>query len=95
MSKYQTMVFSIDRYSWNTSEEEARELMWKDISIFLRILFRNNNVAVIYDDETDIIVIQYEHNENVEAWGGAFPHWVTEDELWNIEYVDEIANDKE
>ena len=73
---YSIMVFTIGRYKWQNSIEEARDLMWKDISAFLQMLFKNDYIAVIYDDDVDIVVIQYGHNENIEAWGVKNPVWV-------------------
>lgn len=81
--RYQTATFTIEPYKWGHSKEEARDLMWKDISTFLAILLKNNNIAVIFEDEVDIIVIQYEHDERIEAWGLANPHWITDDERFN------------
>ena len=81
--RYQTATFTTGPYEWGHSKEEARDLMWKDISTFLAILLKNDNIAVIYEDEVDIIVIQYEHDERIEAWGVANPHWITDDERFN------------
>lgn len=94
---YSVMVFAIEKYKWQNSLEEARELMWKDISTFLQMLFRNDNIAVVYDDDTDIIIVQYGHNNKVDDWGGYNPHWIDEDEYDDfIEYLrlSDCASDK-
>ena len=83
--EYQCMVFSLERYQWNCSISEARALMWKDISNFLQILLSNDYLAVVYDDDTDIIVVQYEHNNKQDDWGSYNPYWITEDEYYSVE----------
>lgn len=93
--RYQTMVFAIRQYNWHKTEEEARNLMWKDIGNFLKLLTKNNYIAVVYDDDTDIIVIQYEHNEKNDPWGAANPEWITEDELWTIQSSEEDDSSNE
>lgn len=87
-SRYQTLVFSLDSYTktnLDISQEQARELMWKDIGDFLYLLTKNKYVAVVYDDDVDIIVIQYEHDEKADPWGGPYPYWITQEEAWFIE----------
>lgn len=83
--EYQCMVFSLEKYAWNCSKSEARALMWKDISNFLQILLSNQYLAVVYDDDTDIIVVQYEHNNRQDDWGSYNPYWITEDEYYLVE----------
>ena len=79
---YEEMVFAIDRYSWNCTNDEARTAMWKDIAKFLQLLTKNDYVAVVYDDDTDIIVVQYNHDEHKDAWGVPNPYWITDDEYY-------------
>lgn len=71
-----TIVFSKDCYSGN--DEEAKKLMWNDVEAFLQILMNNEYTAVIRDDESDIIVVEYAHDERKDAWGGVYPVWITE-----------------
>lgn len=82
--QYQTMVFSIDQYRYGVTYDKAKEEMWKDIGTFLQLLVKNENVAVIRQEETDIIIIEYEHDENVDSWGCANPQWVTESEYYEM-----------
>ena len=89
-NRYQELVFGINQYKWNKTDEEARELMWKDITKFLEMLTKNEYIAVVYDDDTDIIVVQFEHNERTDAWGAANPVWITEEEYSRIELGEEI-----
>ncbi len=64
--------------------------MWQDIGTFLQLLAKNEYLAVVYDDATDIIVVQYEHNERIDAWGCANPVWMTSDE---VELFDTFKDD--
>ena len=83
--KCQTIIIAIDDYMLNRTEEEARAEMWKDISNFLRLLTKTNHIAVVYDDDIDIIVIEFEHNEHKDPMGYANPCWITEEEEWYLE----------
>ena len=58
--------------------------MWKDITTFLQILFKQGMIAVVYDDDTDIIVVQYGYEDK--NWGDPYPYWLTEDEYWKATY---------
>ena len=52
---------------------------------FLQILLGNEYLAVVYDDDVDIIVVQYEHNNRQDDWGSYNPYWITEDEYYSVE----------
>ena len=77
---YNEIVFNIELYQYNNTYEEAKSLMWEDITKFLVILMKNDQVAVIRDDDTDIIVIQYNHDEHKESWGSLNPYWITDED---------------
>lgn len=94
-NKHQTIIIAIDDYVSNRTEEEARAEMWKDISSFLQILTKTNHIAVVYDDDTDIIVIEFEHNEHRDPMGYANPHWITEEEEWYLEHYKETSEEEE
>ena len=91
-NRYQKVVFSIDNYRWNKQDDEARQLMWKDISNLIQILFRNEYVFVLYEDSTDIVVLQYNHSID-SGLSEYFPQWIDEDEMFSIE--EDSTNDKE
>lgn len=76
--RYQEMVFSVEDYKYDGAK--ARENMYNDIGKFLAILMKSGYIAVVREDETDIVVIEYEHNERFEYWGIANPAWITEEE---------------
>jgi len=85
MHKVNEMVFTADRY-------ETVDEMWEDIKRFIKLLLSNDYTMVIRDDDVDIIVIEYEHNELVEPWGCANPHWLTEEEAYSIEQLNKPDN---
>lgn len=66
---YDEMVFSINKY-------DSKDEMWRDISSFIQLLVRNDYLAVIRDDDIDVIVVEYGHDENKEYWGCPRVEWV-------------------
>lgn len=92
---YQEIVFSLDRYSWKRTPEEANEAMWEDIKKLLNVLFANEYIAVIYQDEVGIVVVQFEHDERRDAWGCANPYWLTEDEYFEYLHSNEEPEENE
>lgn len=88
--RYNTMVFCKDHYkSPYITEEDAYNKMYADIGKFLKILFTNEQVAVVYEEEVGIIVVEYEHDERRDFYGIANPHWITEDEMLGVKDGDE------
>jgi len=84
-NRFNEVVFAVESYHWQNTLDEARELMWADISKVLNILLKNDYITVVRDDDTDIIVIEFEHDEHKDAWGTVNPRWITDDELFQIE----------
>lgn len=78
MNKANEIIFSKDRY-------KNREEMFAAIAKQLTILMENDYVCKVYDDDTDIIVIQYEHDERKDSWGGMQLLWLTQEEIEAIE----------
>lgn len=65
--------------NFDATEKEVDE-MWSDIHRFIRILMSEGYIAVIRQDEKNIIVIEYEHDERFDPWGCANPEWMFWDE---------------
>ena len=84
MRKMNEMVFSSECY--NNSDE-----MWRDVANFLRLLTKNEYIATVRDDDINIIVIEYEHNELCEPWGCPNPVWLTEEEALTVNYEDDTT----
>ena len=95
--QYSEIVFALEDYreKITTSDLEARTMMWQDIAKQLEILTKNNYVAIVYDDDVDIIVIQYEHDEHIEPWGCANPYWLTEEDVELLEQAKTINSEPE
>lgn len=77
---YEKMVFTPKHFD----SEEGRKIMWDDISTFIQILMRQNKVATIRQEETDIIIVEYENDERLNPLGCANPYWMTEEEYFNL-----------
>ena len=80
MTKVNEIIFSKDKYGNN------REKMFEAIAKQLALLMENNYVCKVYDDDRDIIVIQFMDDQR-EQWAG-LPElmWLTDDEV-------EVIND--
>lgn len=74
MSGVNEMVFTPEKYGGD------KAAMWSDVASFLKMLLTNQCVATIQDDDVDIIVIRYEHDERFDVWGCKNPYWLTEEE---------------
>ena len=75
MNKTNEMIFSKNKYG------NSRDKMFQAIAQQLALLMENDYVCKVYDDDRDIIVIQYEHDEEKEYWGGMNLCWLTEEEV--------------
>lgn len=73
------IVFAIDSYNGD------RERMFDAIAKQLAILMDNEYMCKIYDDDTDIIVIQFEHDDKKDDWGGKHLIWLTAEEMEVVE----------
>ncbi len=62
-----------------------REKMYNAIAKQIALLMENEYVCKVYDDDTDIIVIQFEHDNKKDDWGGEYLFWLTEEEVNLIE----------
>lgn len=81
---YNSIVFSDEGYS-DTDE------MWEDISKTLQILFRQGYKCEIYDDDVNIIVINYEYSDGM---GGPYLMWLTDDEAELVQNFRDNEEDK-
>ncbi len=86
MNKANTIVFSTKRYDNN------RDKMYQAIAKQLMILMDNECVCKVYDDDVDIVMIEFEHDEKKDYWGGMELCWLKEDE---VEAVKNYILDKE
>lgn len=56
------------------------EALYKDLSTLLEILLRHEYICKVREEEKDILVIEYSHDETREAWGCPSLVWVTPEE---------------
>lgn len=83
MNKVNQIVFSRDTHGDN---------LWSVVAQQLEILMKNDEICTVYDDDTDIIVISFEHNERKEFWGCTNPYWLTPEE---VEWIERLRSEKE
>lgn len=73
----------IDRESFAKFSDDInyqRQLLWEKVTQIIYTLTVLNYICVVYDDDVDIIVIQFEHNERKDPFGIPNPEWVDYDE---------------
>lgn len=85
MAKVNEIIFSKDKYNNN------REKMFEAIAKQLMILMENNYVCKVYDDDRDIVVIQFEDDQREEWAGLPTLMWLTDDEF---EVIEDYREDK-
>lgn len=73
--KYQKITFS-------KKEEETKEDFFNKIGEQLKLLLDAGYIAVVRYDEPGlgIVVIEYEHDDNLGFWGCSQPVWITPEE---------------
>lgn len=68
------IVFSRNDYN------QDRDIMYADIGKQLALLLHNKYVCKVRDDDTDIVVIEYEHDDNADFWGVGGLYWLDDEE---------------
>lgn len=88
-SKYQKIVFA-------KKEEETKEDFFNKIGEQLKLLLDSGYIAVVRYEEPGlgIVVIEYEHDDNLVYWGCAQPMWVTPEEGEGIILIRENKKDE-
>lgn len=62
-------------------KDQFGDALWEVVGRQLEILTKAGEVCVVYDDDTDIIVIQHSHRDTwMESWGTPQPVWLDEKE---------------
>ena len=82
MSQVNSITFTddkyyVDKYDVNGKEKTTQQL-WKDVSDFLRLATKHGYVCKIWDDDTNIIVIEYSYKDP--EYGGPYLEWLNDDE---------------
>ena len=82
MVKANSITFTTDKYYVNAYEANSKEkklqMMWNDIGTFLKLVTKQGYVCKIYDDDTDIIVIEYWYSNP--DFGGPYLEWINDEE---------------
>lgn len=74
----QSIVFSKDKYN------NDRDKMYQAIAKQLALLMENDYVCKIYDDDIDIIVIEFGYDERKCRYGADELLWLNQDEIDNL-----------
>ena len=80
------IAFSKERY------DNDRDKMMIAVAKQLDVLLKNNYVCKVREDDFEVIVIEFEHDNRVFDYGTPNLYWLTNDEMW---YVEERRNDGE
>ena len=73
---YNEIVITSDTWEDKTAERLGYTLM---------TLMGEGEVCKVYDDDTGIYIIQHNHNEDKEYWGGPVCEWMTDEEREDLE----------
>ena len=60
--------------------------LFQKVGEVLEILLKEQQICTVRDDDTGIIIIRHEHDENHDAWGCDNPYWITDEEYEIIEW---------
>lgn len=75
--EWEQIVFTKDYYG-------SRDDMYSAIATQVKLLMDNAYTCKIYDDDQDIVIIQYAHDNRIEDWGDIYLEWLTADEWETI-----------
>ena len=78
MNKYDSIVFTKERFG---------DRLWEKIGEQLKLLIEAGYICVVFEDDTDIIVIEFQQADN--KYGTAYPYWLYPDEEESIVYLEE------
>lgn len=84
MKRFDQFVMSIDDQAFMTQED-----FYNDVGQVLKLLLKYGNTAVVRQEERDIIVIEYNHDERFDGWGCPNPYWLTDEEYFQYDIDDE------
>lgn len=91
MEKFNSIVFTTDKYHVDkydsNSKEKLVQQLWKDVSDFLRLATKQGYVCKVYDDDTNIIVVEYNYGDA--EFGGPYLEWLEDDEA---DLIDNFRN---
>ena len=80
------------------NEHETQDQLFEKVGKQLQLLLNEGYNAVVRYDDYEIVVIEYEHDENFDAWGVSRPTWLTyveHEELMDKRVSEEEESDEE
>lgn len=61
-------------------DDESDSEYFERIGEIINMLLENEYACIVKREETDITIIQYEHDESLDEWGCSVPMWVSDEE---------------
>lgn len=80
------IVFTEENYG------NSRKEMFAAVAQQLDVLFKNNYICMVREEDFGIIVIEFEHDNRIVDYGSPRPCWLTSEELWELETMREDEN---
>lgn len=94
MNKINSITFTTDKYFTDRYDLDGKEKLvqqlWKDVSDFLRLATKQGYVCKVYDDDVNIIVVEYSYKDP--EYGGPYLEWLDDDET---DLIDNFRNSPE
>lgn len=86
--RFQRIVLCVDDYDGD------KDKLFNAVGKQLQILLDSHYITVVHYDEPSlgVIIIDFEHDETFDPWGCANPVWITEEENF---YLDSIEDEEE
>lgn len=86
---FTTNKYYVDKYDSNGREKLVQQL-WKDVGDFLRLATKQGYACKVYDDDVDIIVVEYSYKDL--EYGGPYLEWLDDNE---VDLIDNFRNSPE
>lgn len=77
MNRYESIVFTKDCFG---------DKLWEKVGEQLKLLTEAGYICVVRDDDVNIIVIEFQHENR--ALGSAYPYWLYPEEEETVVYQD-------
>ena len=70
-----------------------RNALFDAVAKQINILLSSGYICTVRAEESSVIIIDFEHDENIDPWGAPNPIWLTEEEISS--YYELVKNYKE
>lgn len=85
----------INRICFDPENYKNKNEMWNDITATIQVLFKNQYVVVMREEDFGIVTIEYEYDEHINHYGCANPYWITEEEYRDVLTAREVKDEAE